>query len=467
MPLLVDAGQRQTTLANISGSLLDILRNAEAPSNVLVRTVAIRDRQQQIWKHFVSTLRPVEDLTDSNIIKIGDVALISHSFVAQNFNHPEDFCREITCWKALVGAPGGYRFQEITYVDRRPSRSRGSVVPCWETDLYERDDTQSTSVSLRGPFFDVQSNIFAETIGELATLWTSEDFSQQHNTDNTYHFLIPDQRAWIQAVGIDTDRCTITITGLKLPDPLFCAVTISTYTNTQVQRIVPVQDGIGQLELSEAPRTLSVHLIAEGEVLDTFRENEHGSSWGRSVLHPNRVTTDERFATLADALLTGESDRIEFKASITAAKPDNKSVELLETIVAFANARGGTVYIGITDKGEPRGINRFLADTYQKEARGEMAGMMDLYIRDLRKMISEGIDPSIDPDFEWIDVAKQIVLRIGIAARPATIHSVVQSGEIFIRAGGTNRKTRHADALSLVTARWGTPSLPGRRGLLG
>ncbi len=467
MALLVEAGQRQTTLAHISGSLLDILRDAQTPTNVLVRTVAIRDRPQQTWKHFVSTIRPVDEITAPSVLGVGDVALISASFAAENFSHPEDFCREITRWQTFVGAPGGYQFQDTTYVDRRPSRNRNATVPCWEADLYERNDAQSTSVNLRGPFFDVESNIFAESIGELATIWTGEDFSQQHNLDNRYHLLIPDRRAWIEAIVVDAERCTITVTGSKLPDALFCALTISTYAGAQVQRIVPVLDGIGQLELSEAPRTLSVHLITQGEVLDTFRENEHESSWGFSVLHPNRVETDERYATLTEALLTGENDRIEFKASIAAAKPDNKSVELLETIVAFANARGGAVYIGVTDKAEPRGVNRFLTDTYQKEARGEMSGMMDLYLRDLRKMISEGIDPSVDLEFEWVDVAKQRILRIGITARPATIHSVVQSGEIFIRAGGTNRKTRHADALSLVTTRWSTSNMPGRRGLLG
>lgn len=467
MPLLVDSGHRETTFAKLSGSLLDILRVAEAPTNVLVRTVALKNGRDQTWGHFVSTLRPVEDVTDPKVLEIGDVVLVSQSFPAQNFGHPEDFAREITRWQTLVGAPSGYQFQDTTYVDRRPSRNRQVEVPCLEADLYERNDAQSRSVNLRGPFFDVESNIFAESIGELATIWTSEDFSQQHNLDNKYHLLIPDRRAWIKAIDVDAERCMITVTGSKLPDALFCALTITTYAGAQVQRIVPVVDGVGELELSEAPRTLSVHLITQGEVLDTFRENEHGSSWRFSVLHPNRVATDERYATLTEALLAGENDRIEFKASIAAAKPDNKSVELLETIVAFANARGGAVYIGVTDKAEPKGVNRFLSDTYQKEARGEMSAMMDLYLRDLRKMISEGIDPSVDLDFEWIDVAKQLILRIWITARPATIHSVVQSGEIFIRAGGTNRKTRHADALSLVTTRWSTPTLPGRRGLLG
>lgn len=467
MQLLVESGHRETTFAKLSGSLLDILRLAEAPTNVLVRTVALRNHRDQTWGHFVTTLRPADDVADPQILEIGDVILVSQSFPAQNFRHPEDFAREITRWQLLVGAPSGYQFQETTYVDRRPNRNRQVSVPCLEADLYERNDVQSRSVNLRGPFFDVESNIFAESIGELATIWTSEDFSQQHNLDNKYHLLIPDRRAWIEAIDVDAERCMITVTGSKLPDALFCALTITTYAGGQVQRIVPVVDGVGELELSEAPRTLSVHLITQGEVLDTFRENENGSSWRLSVLHPNRVATDERYATLTEALLAGENDRIEFKASIAAAKPDNKSVELLETIVAFANARGGAVYIGVTDKAEPKGVNRFLSDTYQKEARGEMSAMMDLYLRDLRKMISEGIDPSVDLDFEWIDVAKQLILRIGITARPATIHSVVQSGEIFIRAGGTNRKTRHADALSLVRTRWSTTSLPGRRGLLG
>ena len=48
-------------------------------------------------------------------------------------------------------------------------------------------------------------------------------------------------------------------------------------------------------------------------------------------------------------LPTYESEKIEFKTSF------NEGV--IETLVAFSNTKGGTVYIGITDTAEVKGIS--------------------------------------------------------------------------------------------------------------
>jgi len=47
-------------------------------------------------------------------------------------------------------------------------------------------------------------------------------------------------------------------------------------------------------------------------------------------------------------LPAAESEKIEFKTSF------NEGV--IETLVAFSNAKGGTVYVGVTDKSEVKGI---------------------------------------------------------------------------------------------------------------
>ena len=47
-------------------------------------------------------------------------------------------------------------------------------------------------------------------------------------------------------------------------------------------------------------------------------------------------------------LPTVESETTEFKTSF--------HDDVIETLVAFSNAKGGTVYIGVNDKGEVKGI---------------------------------------------------------------------------------------------------------------
>jgi ATP-dependent DNA helicase RecG len=45
---------------------------------------------------------------------------------------------------------------------------------------------------------------------------------------------------------------------------------------------------------------------------------------------------------------TTESIAIEFKTSF--------NEDVIETLVAFSNAKGGTVYVGVSDKGEIKGV---------------------------------------------------------------------------------------------------------------
>jgi ATP-dependent DNA helicase RecG len=53
-------------------------------------------------------------------------------------------------------------------------------------------------------------------------------------------------------------------------------------------------------------------------------------------------------AEIQKIIQSGESERVEFKQSF--------SEELIETIVAFSNSSGGTIFVGINNQGEIIGI---------------------------------------------------------------------------------------------------------------
>ena len=52
--------------------------------------------------------------------------------------------------------------------------------------------------------------------------------------------------------------------------------------------------------------------------------------------------------TFRDLVKKGESDTVEFKTSF-----DKKAIE---TLVAFANTKGGTIVIGVQNSGKPGGV---------------------------------------------------------------------------------------------------------------
>lgn len=72
---------------------------------------------------------------------------------------------------------------------------------------------------------------------------------------------------------------------------------------------------------------------------------------------------ESRISEIEDLIAKGESDELEFKSSVClnpfTHKKDNKMVvNILKTIAAFINSKGGQLLIGVADDGSIEGVNR-------------------------------------------------------------------------------------------------------------
>jgi ATP-dependent DNA helicase RecG len=115
---------------------------------------------------------------------------------------------------------------------------------------------------------------------------------------------------------------------------------------------------------------------------------------------------------LRKLIKSGESETVELKASF------NK--EILETSGAFANTKGGVILIGISDRGEIRGIQ------IGKET-----------LRDWANQISQSTEPRIIPEIEIGTIDGKNVVVIWIKEFP--IKPVSVKGRCFRRVGNSNR----------------------------
>jgi len=115
---------------------------------------------------------------------------------------------------------------------------------------------------------------------------------------------------------------------------------------------------------------------------------------------------------LRKLIKSGESETVELKASF------NK--EILETSGAFANTKGGVILIGISDRGEIRGIQ------IGKETLGDWANQ-----------ISQSTEPRIIPEIEIGTIDGKNVVVIWIKEFP--IKPVSVKGRCFRRVGNSNR----------------------------
>ena len=108
----------------------------------------------------------------------------------------------------------------------------------------------------------------------------------------------------------------------------------------------------------------------------------------------------------------GESKTVEFKETF-----DNKTIE---TAVAFANTRGGHIFIGVSDKGAKKGVQ------IGKET---LIGWTN--------KISQGTQPRIIPEVESSEIEDKTIAVIQIKEFP--IKPVSTKGRCYRRVGNSNR----------------------------
>jgi len=115
---------------------------------------------------------------------------------------------------------------------------------------------------------------------------------------------------------------------------------------------------------------------------------------------------------LQDLIKTGESSTVEFKE-----KFDERTIE---SAVAFANTKGGIIFIGISDK------NNIIGITIGKETLNKWTNQ-----------ISQSTDPSIIPELEEIKVDGKTVVAVKIKENP--IKPISTRGKCLKRVDSSNR----------------------------
>lgn len=117
-------------------------------------------------------------------------------------------------------------------------------------------------------------------------------------------------------------------------------------------------------------------------------------------------------ADLRKLIKGDETETIEFKASF--------DKETLETSVAFANTKGGIILIGVSDKGEIRGIQ------VGKET-----------LKDWANQVSQNSEPRIIPEIEIEEIDRKKIAVIRVKEFP--IKPVSMRGRSFRRVKNSNR----------------------------
>jgi hypothetical protein len=356
---------------------------------------------------------------------------------------PDDLWKQVTWWRQRV--PDAVDSAPSTIWSRwYPSRNKWSQLPCWELDLSYDKDVQWNKELAEGPFFDDDLGWFSEDFVGVLTEWLMCPPILGASSSAPHAFIcIPDARAHFADLSLMDQNLTARVAGMEATQ-LVCTLSGKDYDDVEHKMVRRQVDDRVVFELPRTLRTVQLHLWSRSrEILDSFEETEQKSPWGRSVLRPSSSTL--AFASLQQALEGGESDRVEFKAFVPPHRSDDKAVELLETVVAFANAGGGSLFVGVSDNGEILGLERELPRALKRPKEKDVGELRDLYAERLRKLIAESVVPSVRQTFHWHEPGGLHVLEIRIAAGSEHPYCVYENNSFFIRRGATNRRMTRAD----------------------
>ena len=136
---------------------------------------------------------------------------------------------------------------------------------------------------------------------------------------------------------------------------------------------------------------------------------------------------------LRAAILAGEGREIEFKRGL----PNDQKIA--RSLCAFANTRGGLLFIGVSDSGELEG-----------------APHPELTAKKLAEVAAHWIQPAIAPHIEVVvlDEVRLVVARVAASrSRPHAVLRLGEHPEVVVRSGSSNRSASRSTLAALRSAR--------------
>jgi serine/threonine protein kinase len=148
----------------------------------------------------------------------------------------------------------------------------------------------------------------------------------------------------------------------------------------------------------------------------------------------------ERTADLELLIAGGESASLEFKQTLRwDTKLQKRSTEVLrastKTVCAFLNSHGGTLLIGVSDTGEPKGLEDDLQDFSGKKT-------VDGFELKFRDALSANLNP--DPNqlvtlsFPYVNSIQICRAEVNPSSRPVFLVAKGGSAEFFVRKGNAS-----------------------------
>ncbi|WP_372522107.1 helix-turn-helix domain-containing protein [Sulfuricaulis sp.] len=277
-------------------------------------------------------------------------------------------------------------------------------------------------------------------LAEAARYWLP--FPVYHGNSDSHNghivFFLPETRAYLVNTLPKGETLEVEIAGTQI-NQLALFLKGAWWAEDGIHHIEePVTKGHAELHIPENVDRLEYVLMgSNGTIYDFQREDiyRHTGLGRKRLLGADSTLV----AIVQEVCRDGEGLKVEFKPFIelNGGYKKTKLGELVETIVAFANAQGGRIFLGIDDSCSLLGIDEKLAE-WVKNSPDDNA--CEEYLGALRGKIRDVVvgDPSVRFLQTVVEDRRIAIIEVAEAQnRPIYIR---QDNNLYIRRGASNAK---------------------------
>ncbi|NPC49216.1 ATP-binding protein [Corallococcus sp. AB032C] len=204
-------------------------------------------------------------------------------------------------------------------------------------------------------------------------------------------------------------------------------------------------------DIVEASSVVELDVPGGSELIGIFVLDEEGGLLARKRLERSGellsdvggVATDEQ--KVLSELAGGENEYVEFKPFVE--QKDGKEAELVKTVVAFSNSKGGRLYVGVDDNGTPQGVSDLKKAAKRQDDNVEIAIKA---IRDrLDQLFQREVKPAPRCGFRVHDKEGRPVVVVDVKEGDQKPYANAQN-EYFVRRGASSMRPEPGEMRRLI-----------------
>ncbi len=252
-------------------------------------------------------------------------------------------------------------------------------------------------------------------------------------------FLLPETRGFIDDFRWEADTLELQVAGTAAGSENLQVIGAFWSPTGIKQLAAPVTSGRAVLQIPTDAHRLELFVLGDsGRVYEHHQEQvgfgpEHGRFLGE------RSQLSEMVSQVKAAIAKGECVDVEFKAWVDVQgqlKENSKLKQVLQTVAAFANTSGGTVYIGVNDNSDVVGINVELAKSTNS---APDVGSAQTYLGTLRTRVNDSLHGPVAVTTALADLEGKLVAMLHVEPSPTPV-SIANECILYARKGATNVK---------------------------